>query len=45
MLAEYVQCVFEDETPSQQIKDAIFCEPYPKAIAQLPTFYVDEEPF
>jgi hypothetical protein len=45
MLAEYVQCVFEDIQPSQPIKDAIFCDPYPKAIAQLPTFYVDEEPF
>ena len=45
MLAKYVQCVFEDETPSQQIQDAIFCDPYPKAIAQLPNFYVDEEPF
>ena len=45
MLAKYVQCVFEDETPSQQIQDAIFYDPYPKAIAQLPNFYVDEEPF
>ena len=39
MLAEYVQCLFEDSQPSQQIKDAIFCEPYPKAIEQLPPIF------
>jgi hypothetical protein len=39
MLAEYVQCLFEDSQPSQQIKDAIFCDPYPKAIEQLPPIF------
>ena len=39
MLAEYVQCLFEDSQPSQQIKDAMFCEPYPKAIEQLPPIF------
>lgn len=39
MLAKFVQCVFEDETPSQQIKDAIFCHPYPKVIEQLPPIF------
>lgn len=43
MLAEYVQCVFEDIQPSQQIKDAIFCNPYPKGIEQ--NFWFPDEPF
>jgi hypothetical protein len=44
--AEYVQCLFEDSQPSQQIKDAIFCDPYPKVIEQLPQiFWLPDDPF
>jgi hypothetical protein len=46
MLAKYVQCVFEDIQPSQQIKDAIFCNPYPKEIQQLPPIFKNpDDPF
>jgi len=36
---ELIQCRFEDTEPDQRILDLIFCDPYPKAIEQLPPIF------
>jgi hypothetical protein len=39
MLAELIQCQFEDEIPDQKIKGALFNEPCPEAISNLPPIF------
>jgi hypothetical protein len=34
-----IQCRFEDTEPDQQTLNLIFCDPYPKAIEQLPPIF------
>ena len=39
MLAELIQCQFEDEIPDQKIKEVLFAEPCPEAISNLPPIF------
>jgi hypothetical protein len=36
---QIIQCRFEDIEPDQRLLDLIFCDPYPKAIEQLPPIF------
>ncbi len=41
MIGHYIQCRFEDCTPEETILRAIFVDPYPESLKQLPSIFKD----